>query len=479
MVGGLAGSPPFVPWPTGRSGGPFPVGNKSGAGSAAWTPSSLGSSLKGWWRSDLGVKGRTAAQFTAANSESLDRADEAAFRGGAAFSWAGFVLFDVALGNNAPLSKYVSGTDWEFVFRTEADAKLAAYIGSGTSNNGKGTTVLSAATWYHVAIVYNGAGAGNSTRLLIYVNGVAETLSFSGTIPATITANAGAWRMGGYNSNFVGGRIANASWWNRALVQADVDALYNAGAGTRYADFTGSQTSLVSWWELDEESGTRADKVGGKTLTDTNTVTSNDGKVEYAVTADASVVYKWTDQSAGALLPVQATHANKPILKTAVINNQNVLRFDGSNDFLKVATGAISNQPLWGWAVVDDNDAATRYYLDGGAASKVSLFHDGTNLNANAGSSVGAAHSAGAPHLVTFSVNGASSQVWVDGTSLATGDAGAQNQDSGIAIGADNAGATPLQGDIAEIAFVAGSPSVADLANLRAYIVARYGLTVA
>jgi hypothetical protein len=37
-------------------------------------------------------------------------------------------------------------------------------------------------------------------------------------------------------------------------------------------------TNLISWWSLDEASGSRADKHGANTLTDNNTVLSAAGK---------------------------------------------------------------------------------------------------------------------------------------------------------------------------------------------------------
>lgn len=46
---------------------------------------------------------------------------------------------------------------------------------------------LSASTRYHFAWVYNGAGAGNSTRLVAYKNGVVDaSIGYAGTIPAQI-----------------------------------------------------------------------------------------------------------------------------------------------------------------------------------------------------------------------------------------------------------------------------------------------------
>ena len=455
--------------------------HRSQRGGAAWTPASLGTSLKGWWKSDAGVKGRTAAQFTAANSEFLSKTVPTTLDVGDVDWWYCGRIYMDTWDTNRFVSAIQNGTNQLF-WLYESGTKLTfnVYNGVSTLVGTAQSAALSTGTWYYF-MAYHSA---TSNEVGISINGAAFTT-------AATTGAAGAsgapFQIGSRSASpiYFDGRMQTFAFGaagsdSMATIR---DLFYNSGNGKVYADLTSAQktsTGLISMWNLTEESGARADSHGANALTDNNTVTANDGKVEYAVTADASVVYKWTDQSAGALLPVQATHTKKPLLKTNILNTtRSVLRFDGTDDFLKVASGAISNQPLWGWAVVDDNDAATRYYFDGGAASKVSLFHDGTNLNANAGSSVGAAHTAGAPHLVTFSVNGASSQIWVDGTSLATGDAGAQNQDSGIAIGADNAGATPLAGDIAEIAFVAGSPSAADLANLKAYINARYNLGVA
>jgi hypothetical protein len=457
--------------------------------SGSWTPASLGSALKTFVRADS-VKGRTAAQFTRANSESLSKAAFSAVQPGTGdFSVECWCLFD-ALASGTIYSLFGAGAGgvspgyWVFVSGEAGSATglLRCEIqdaGGSTARAAAAGGITAVSLYHHIVVTFD--RDGNAT---FYING-----SVSGT-PATIATRSGSvdafatFYLGALAGGSPhGGRIQAARVYKNTLLSgAQVTALYNGGVGLMYDGIGATLQAACSGaaWDLKEESGTRADATGGgNTLTDNNTVTANDGKVAYAVTADASVVAIGTDQGAAALVIQQAVHASKPLLKTAIINGQPVLRFDGTDDFLKVATGAISNQPLWGWAVVDDNDAATRYYLDGGAASKVALRHDGTNLEVNAGADVGAAHAAGAPHLVTFSVNGASSEIWVDGTSLATGDAGAQNQDSGIAIGADNAGASPLAGDIAEIAIVAGSPTAADLANLKTYITARYGLTIA
>lgn len=451
--------------------------------SGGWTPASLGANLKGWWKADAGVRARTAAQFTAANSERLSIADGS--QSGldpltSDFSVALWVLGDSFSGFMSLVGK--GGTSDSpgapgYWLSLPSATQIRADFSDGSAGRITSTfavSALSTATWYHLVYVFDRDG-----NLEVFLNGASAGTNAISTQAGSVNSTA-EFDLGSSSSGtlFHNGRMGNASFWNKKLDSTEIATLYNSGSGVRYSDYAGSKTNLVSWWELDENSGTRADKHGSNTLTDNNTVTAADGKVDYEA-ATTDVLWKWIDQSATGLLPVQVTQANKPTLVANVVNGRAVVRGDGAGDTLKVATGAISNQPLWGWCVVDDNDASTRYYFDGGAASKVALRHDGTNLEVNAGSDVGGAHTAGDFHLVTFSVNGASSEIWVDGTSLATGDAGAQNQDSGIALFADNAGASSLAGDIAELALASGSPTAADLAGLKAYITTRYGLTVA
>lgn len=50
------------------------------------------------------------------------------------------------------------------------------------------------------------------------------------------------------------------------------------------------------------------------------------------VVADGSSVARWEDRSGNSRNASQATSANRPILKTAVQNGRNGIRFDGSND---------------------------------------------------------------------------------------------------------------------------------------------------
>jgi len=56
------------------------------------------------------------------------------------------------------------------------------------------------------------------------------------------------------------------------------------------------------------------------------------------VTTDGSSVARWEDQSGNGRHATQTTSNNRPVLKTAVKNSKNVIRFDGSNDSFETAS---------------------------------------------------------------------------------------------------------------------------------------------
>lgn len=75
--------------------------------------------------------------------------------------------------------------------------------------------------------------------------------------------------------NGFSGRIDSFGIWNRLLTTPEKDYLYNGGLGQNYLCLPGSLLSgLVSWWDLDEATGTSSwvDQQGNNTATATGTV---------------------------------------------------------------------------------------------------------------------------------------------------------------------------------------------------------------
>ena len=92
------------------------------------------------------------------------------------------------------------------------------------------TTVRSLNVWYHVAGVYN----ASARTLDIYVNGVLNNGTLSGTVPASqinsaVNVNIGRRSGGGFYFN---GVIDDVRIYNRALSQAEIQADMNTPVGT-------------------------------------------------------------------------------------------------------------------------------------------------------------------------------------------------------------------------------------------------------
>jgi len=88
------------------------------------------------------------------------------------------------------------------------------------------SSVLTSGVYSDICVVYNGAGAANADRLKLYVNGVAVTLSFFGTIPAT-TTNAALPNLVLFNIH--NGQAESAIVYSNALSASDALSIYNLG----------------------------------------------------------------------------------------------------------------------------------------------------------------------------------------------------------------------------------------------------------
>ena len=95
--------------------------------------------------------------------------------------------------------------------------KLIAIVRNGVNNAyGDTVTTLQADQWYHLAMVYNGSGIDNASRLKLYINGVNESLTWVGTIPSTTCAsNTGDFRIGRYDD-----KLGTNSFFNGSIFKS-------------------------------------------------------------------------------------------------------------------------------------------------------------------------------------------------------------------------------------------------------------------
>jgi hypothetical protein len=120
-----------------------------------------------------------------------------------------------------------SGTSHRTDFIYASDNLVYFVVSNGSL--AYGTTSQNLTGWHHLAFTFDGSQSGNSNRLKGYFDGVAQTLSFTGTIPATTSNNAlvDTLRIGRYQSGnlWSTGDFAELGMWQATLTAAEIASL--------------------------------------------------------------------------------------------------------------------------------------------------------------------------------------------------------------------------------------------------------------
>jgi hypothetical protein len=191
--------------------------------------------------------------------------------------------------------------------------------------------------------------------------------------------------------------------------------------------------------------------------------------------ADGDVVGYWGDKSGNGKNAIQATTANKPVMKTAVKNGRNAVRFTAVDDNLSVSYGSTLAQPWTYWIVVVRT--AGDYILDGAGSNRHIFFtvtppHIGINAGAGLATTGVTATNW---NVYTLQFNGASSKVRANGVEVASGNAGIQSIDT-LIIGTRKSFDEGFSGDIAEL--IASNTLATDSTNsaVESYLNAKWGV---
>ncbi len=197
------------------------------------------------------------------------------------------------------------------------------------------------------------------------------------------------------------------------------------------------------------------------------------------IVADGTAISSSTDRSGNGRHAVQATGANQPIFKAAIQNGRGVYRFDGTNDFLRVAF--TRNQPHTAFAVAKVsavNGGNHQAIIDGNSDDSASLMitAGGTILNAFAGALLATGDAMGLVnfHRIAAVFNGASSSIQYDAVAADTGNAGASNA-GGVSIGG-NGGNRAFNGDVGEVVLYSRALSAGEISQVMAYLSTKWGV---
>lgn len=221
------------------------------------------SNLNVWTKADTEVYADGAVQFTASDKAYLVNATSSLFPGTSDYSYS-FWINPTTANTVAEIAFTGSANGWHCYL--EANGAMTIIHGDNSyvvATSAAGTVTVD--SWQNYTIVANRAG-----NLYVYKNGNTASPVITLNI-STITGNVsvGNLRVGGSASgaNF-NGSMDSFGWWNKALSAAEVASLYNSGAGKLYSTLTATElTNLVSWYDFNEESGTRYDAKGTNHLT--------------------------------------------------------------------------------------------------------------------------------------------------------------------------------------------------------------------
>lgn len=315
-----------------------------------------------------------ASQFTAANDETLSVADNASLSMGAGvrMSQTGWFYRD---SNNPVLEHGIvckgganpTSLEYNLTFNRVTNLRPTFEVSNGTLN-AKVTwgANLSLNTWYFYHVYYDGVNIGISIN-----NGTAVTTAYTGDIQDS--TNPLVFGSQG-STNDHDGRIAAVGLWKRVITAAEVTTLYNSGLGLVYAGLsTDIKTSLVSYWNLSESSGNRADSHGTNTLTDINTVTGNPGPS--AATGAGGAVTLTTGAGGGT-----SGNSGSFTIDTGTVTSGTVgsvlLKTGGTERLALSPTGGVFNESGADWDFRIEGDTEVNLFFVDASADKIGI---GTN----------------------------------------------------------------------------------------------------
>lgn len=201
-----------------------------------------------------------------------------------------------------------------------------------------------------------------------------------------------------------------------------------------------------------------------------------------SIASSGGAVDQWNDKS-GNGYHVTQTGTARPTTGTRTINGRNVIDFDGSDDALVLASGFPTAQPFTTLAVFfcDVTNVSQGAVSLGDSVTPAQLVRARFGSTATIGTAFGTNLSGGATPSSAAQVstlsNGGSSQVWKDGTSTASGNAGTNSGVGSLTLGAlfTGGGGAHLNGVLAEVIICNASLSTADRQSGEAYLKAKWG----
>lgn len=220
--------------------------------------------------------------FVAASSQYVDFGNVFGFDRTDSYSFSAWIKPATTSGAPQIVGKEsASGTNPGYNFGMLSAKLYAQLLGTnGTYIDVRGSTVLTAGTWYQVALTYDGSGVAAGIKL--YVNGVLETPTVAHDNLTTSIVNSASFAIGTLVGQgvYFDGHIDEVVVYNAAIASGTALALYNFGTPVNPTGISDAG-SIVSWYRMGDPSDSVTtsngvlDRVGSHNGTGTNMISAN------------------------------------------------------------------------------------------------------------------------------------------------------------------------------------------------------------
>lgn len=309
------------------------------------------------------------------------------------------------------------------------------YANTGTVISSSGTPILG--SWTHLAFVRN------NQKMSLYINGnldsensISSNISYG--MNSTLYIGAAPGTSDSYYGYLNDLRLTTKKCRYTSSFIPPTEHLYSAQDTIYPTGIPGLQL-----WLDGNDSSTLYDLV-------------EDG----AMVVSDSGVARWEDKSGNSKYATQITNSSRPIRKISVINDNDAILFDGINDHMNIPSLSIS-QRITSILVWKPNNHNGYAYDSTAASSFLSYYspndtsvamYNSSGLSAYAGSTVSNTlfPLSGIWNLSTAIYDKTSSQLYINGVLVSSGDVGSNNMDS-LRIGSDHSSIDYLNGYIGEL----------------------------
>ena len=123
--------------------------------------------------------------------------------------------------------------------------------------------------WVHACVVFNGNGGSNADKLKLYLNGIAQTLTFYSSLPSVSHSNSNPVYLGSVegSSQFLPGKMDEIRFWDDVRTASEIQE-------NMHKDMTGSESNLVAYYKMSDGTGTSL--TDNSSNSNTGTLTSMD-----------------------------------------------------------------------------------------------------------------------------------------------------------------------------------------------------------